>query len=165
MTFTPGSTAFELAQTIGKSLELTIAGKPYAEVIRHLGTMPDHHRDYLMSGERASTLEATSPLFDEIHFSLDAPGTSPDACIVTLEFICEPGAFTFHDLRDVFGEWHRSPPAPEEVAFALAWFPRHDVRGGHPFSLYAEFAEYSAAIDPDQTPARVYFQPVDGRWD
>ena len=32
--------ALELAQTIGSALELASAGKPYADVIRHLGTMP-----------------------------------------------------------------------------------------------------------------------------
>lgn len=157
--------ALALAQTIGSALELASAGKPYADVIRHLGTMPEHHRDYLMSGERDGTLEASSPLFDEIHFSLDTPGTSPEARIVTLEFISEPGAFDFHDLREAFGEWRRSPPEPEEVAFAVAWFIRYDVRGGAPFSLCAEYGEYSAAIDPGRTPDRVVFQPGDGRWD
>lgn len=165
MAYLHGSPIPELAQTIGKALELTIAGKPYADVIRHLGTMPEHHREYLMSGEREGTLEAASPLFDEIHFTLDAPGTSPEGCVVTLEFICNPGTFSFHDLREVFGEWRRSPPEPEEASFALAWFTRHDVRSGAPFSLYAEFEDYSAAIDADRTPARVYFQPTDGRWD
>ena len=165
MTDPHSSIAVELAQTIGAALELTIAGRPYAEVIRHLGSMPEHHRDYLMYGERSATLDPASPLFNEIHFSLDAPGTSPEARVLTLEFISEPGTYTFHHLREVFGEWHRSPPEPHEVAFALAWFVRHDVRSGAPFSLYAEYEEYSAMIDPDRTPGRVFFQTRDGRWD
>jgi hypothetical protein len=165
MTASSTPIAVALAQTIGAALELTIAGKPYADVIRHLGSMPEHHRDYLMSGERSGTLDPASPLFDEIHFSLDAPGTVPAARVLTMEFISEPGAFTFHHLREAFGEWHRSPPEPHEAAFALAWFVRYDVRSGAPFSLYAEYDEYSAAIDPDRTPGRVYFQARDGRWD
>ena len=155
----------ELAQTIVTALELSIAGKPYAEVIRHLGTMPEHHREYLMSGERQSTLDAASSLFDEIHFSLDAPGTSPEARVLTMEFIPEPGTFTLRHLSEVFGEWHRSPPESEEASYALAWFTRHDVRSGAPFSVYAEYGEFSTAIDPDKTPDRVFFQPQDGRWD
>ena len=165
MTASPSPIAIELAQTVGAALELSIAGRPYAEVIRHLGSMPEHHRGYLMSGERHGTLDSASPLFDEIHFSLDAPGTSPEARVLTLEFISQPGAYTFHHLREVFGEWHRSPPAPDKAAFALAWFVRYDVRSGAPFSLYAEYEEYDSAIDPDRTPCRVYFQPRDGRWD
>lgn len=157
--------AVELAQTIGAALDAAIAGKPYAEVLGHLGTMPEHHREFLMSGERQSTLDAASSLFYEIHFSLDAPGTSPEARVLTLEFIPEPGAFTLRQLSEVFGEWRRSPPEPEEVSYALAWFTRHDVRSGAPFSLYAEYGEYSTAIDPDTTPDRVFFQPKDGRWD
>lgn len=155
----------ELAQTIGAALELAIAGKPYAQVIRHLGIMPEHHHKYLMSGERASTLDAASSLFSEIHFSLDAPGTVAESRVLTMEFIPQPGAFNFHHMREAFGEWKRSPPEPEDAAFALAWFLRYDARSGAPFSLYAEHKDYGTAIDPNKTPDRVFLQPLDGRWD
>ena len=157
--------AAELIKTVGAALALTIAGKPYAEVIAHLGAMQEHHRAFLMSGETMSTLDAASPLFSEIHFKLDRPGTSPEARILTLEFISKPGSYTFHDVRDAFGVWHRSPPEPDDASFSLAWFPPYDARSGAPFSLYAEFAPYSTAIDPAQTPARIFFQQPDGRWD
>lgn len=161
----PFSRAAELKKTVGTALELSIAGAPYADVIGILGTMRDHQREFLMSGERVGIIDAASSLFTQICFSLDKVGTSSEARILTMEFCSVPGTYTFHDLREAFGEWRRTPREPDQVSFALAWFPSYDVRSGAPFSLYAEYEPYSTAIDPDQTPGRIYFQPQDGSWD
>lgn len=68
-------------------------------------------------------------------------------------------------MKAAFGGWRQSPPEPEMAAFALAWFAKHDARSGARFSLYAEYKEYSAAINAKATPDGVYFQTADGRWD
>ena len=155
----------ELAANIGVALELAKAGKPYEEVIRHLGTVPRHHRKELASGGNGASIEPKSRMFSEINFSVTGADKGAPARIATLEFIAVKGAFNFQHLNALSGEWRRSPPEPEECSFALAWFPSHDVRSGAPFSLYAEYAPFTTSIDPAQTPSRVFFQTADGRWD
>jgi hypothetical protein len=151
----------ELNLFVGKTIELASAGKPYQEVIQHIGALSAEHRKALKNGEGAASLYPASALFSEMTFYL---GRGSDR-IVSMEFIANKGAFDMDDLRAAFGEWHRSPAEPEQASFAVAWFPQYDQSTGAKLFLYAEDGDYAPRIDAGKTPARLFFQADHFRWD
>lgn len=154
--------ARELHLYIGKTIALASAGKPYQEVIAHIGKPPAHHQQALDSGEGGASLYPDSALFKEITFGL---GRGEQAqYIVSMEFIAKKGAFDMHDLGAAFGEWQRSPKEPEQATYAVAWFPKYDKASGARFFLYAEDGDYTTHIDPHKTPVRIFFQTDHFRW-
>jgi hypothetical protein len=151
----------ELNIFVGKTIELASAGKPYQDVIRHIGKLPAEHQKALKNGEGAASLYPKSALFSEMTFHLARDSDR----IVSMEFIANPGAFTMDDLRAAFGEWRRSPEEPVEASFAVAWFPRYDPSTGATLFLYAEDGDYGGSIDAGKTPVRLFFQASLFRWD
>lgn len=151
----------ELARQIGHTIDLLHTGQPYPDVIRHLGKIPAHHRKALAQGDGCAGIIPKSSLFSEICFHLERENNQH---VVAMEFFSNAGAFNMDDLRAVFGDWHRSPPEPEECTFAIAWFPKYDVSSGARFFLYAEDGTYGSAINPDDTPCRLFIQVQLARW-
>lgn len=154
--------ARELALYVGQTMALASAGKPYQEVIAHIGQPPSHHQQALDDGDGAASLYPDCALFREMTFYLGR-GDAANR-IASMEFISNDGAFNMDDLRAAFGPWRRSPKEPSEVAYAVAWFEQYDTCSGGRMFLYAEDANYTTHIDPAQTPARLFFQTDHFRW-
>lgn len=154
--------ARELALYVGKTMALASTGKPYQEVIKDIGELQAHHKKALANGDGAASLYPKSELFSEITFYLGKGDKAQQ--IVSMEFISKKGAYNMDDLRAAFGEWHRSPKAPAQVSYAVAWFPKYDPSGGAQMFLYAEDGDYTTSIDPTKTPVRLFIQNTPFRW-
>ena len=146
----------ELEFYVGKTMALASAGKPYQEVIAHIGKPPPNHQEGLDEGDRVASLYPPSRLFSEMTFRL---GSGEQASqVVAMDFIAKPGSFTMDDMQAVFGPWHRTPEQDEGTLFVLAWFPRYDKSSGAHMFLYADDAgRDNVVIAPGRTPGRVFF--------
>lgn len=146
----------ELEFYVGKTMALASAGKPYQEVIAHIGKPPPHHQEGLDDGDRVASLYPSSRLFSEMTFRLGSGDQAGQ--VVAMDFIAKPGSFTMDDMREVFGPWQRSPEEDEDTLFVLAWFARYDKSSGAHMFLYADDAgKDDVVIAPGHTPGRVFF--------
>ena len=146
----------ELEFYVAKTMALASAGKPYREVIAHIGKPPPNHQAGLDDGDRVASLYPASRLFSEMTFRLGSDDQANQ--VVAMDFIAKPGSFTMDDMQAVFGPWHRTPEEDEGTLFVLAWFPRYDKSSGAHMFLYADDAgQDSVKIAPGRTPGRVFF--------
>lgn len=154
--------ARELDLYVRKTIELASAGRPYREVIAHIGVPHLGHDVVLSEKNRGGSIYPPSKLFREIVIWLARDPSSQQ--VIAMEFFSRPDSYNMDDLRAAFGEWHRSPKEPSECSFAIAWFPRYDASTGAKLFLYAEDGEYAKAIDPKRTPVRLFVQKMEARW-
>lgn len=154
--------ARELKLYVEKTIELASAGRPYQEVVHHIGAPHLGHKVWVSAENRGGSIYPPSKLFKEIVIHLARDTKSQQ--VVAIEFFSNPGSYDMNDLQAAFGDWHRSPKEPEECSFALAWFPRYDASTGAKFFLYAEDGEYASTIDPKRTPDRLFIQKMIARW-
>ena len=146
----------ELEFYVGKTMALASAGKPYQEVIAHIGKPPPNHQEGLDDGDGVASLYPASRLFSEMTFTLGSGDQANQ--VVSMDFIAKPGSFTMDDMQAVFGPWHRTPEEDEGTLFVLAWFPRYDKSSGAHMFLYADDAgQDNVVIAPGHTPGRVFF--------
>lgn len=154
--------ARELDLYVRKTIELASAGRPYREVIEHIGVPHLGHEVLLSKDNRCGSIYPPSKLFREIVICLPREVSSQQ--VIAMEFFSHPYAYNMDDMRAAFGDWHRSPKEPRECSFALAWFPRYDASTGAKLFLYEEDGEYAKSIDPKRTPVRLFVQRMEARW-
>ena len=146
----------ELQFFVAKTMSLACAGKPYEEVIAHIGSIMPQDQEALGEDDNTvASMISESLLFSEIFFHLGDGDQSNQ--IVAMNFIAEPGTFTMDDMEAVFGPWHRIPAEDEGTLFVLAWFPRYDKSNGAEMFLYADDAGKPIRIASGNTPGRIFF--------
>jgi hypothetical protein len=151
----------ELEFYVGKTMALAAAGKPYQEVIDHIGQPPPHHQEELDDDleNGVSDVSHTSQLFTDITFHLGSGETAGQ--VVAMDFFARPGSFTMDDMAAVFGPWHRAAQGAEDILFVPAWFERYDKSSGARLFLYADDAGKSdIVIAAGHTPGRVFFTTI-----
>ena len=147
----------ELEFYVARTMALASAGKPYPEVIAHVGAVPEQDQEELDDDEEngVASVASTSRLFPFICFRLGSGEQT--RTIASMEFYAEPGAFTMDDMEAVFGPWHRIPEEDDDTLFVLAWFSRYDKSSGATMFLYADDAGKDIPIAAAHTPGRVFF--------
>jgi hypothetical protein len=92
----------ELKFYVAKTMSLACAGKPYEEVIAHIGSIMPQDQEALDEDDTTvANMTSESRLFDEIFFHLGYGEQSKQ--IVAMNFIVKPGMFTMDDMEAVFG--------------------------------------------------------------